>query len=51
MRFKFLAELVQGSKTYKDCYNRAKLLKLKTGKVEEAKEISSNLLSKQGTEH
>ena len=47
-RFTFLAELVGGGKTYKDCYNRAKLLKLKKGTVAEAKEISSNLLSKQG---
>ena len=47
-RFTFLAELVGGGKTYKDCYNRAKLLKLKKGSVAEAKEISSNLLSKQG---
>lgn len=35
-------------KTYKDCYNRAKLLKLKNGTIAEAKEISSNLLSKEG---
>ncbi len=47
-RFTFLAELVGGNKTYKDCYNRAKLLKLKKGSVAEAKEISSNLLSKPG---
>ena len=44
-RFTFLAELVGGGKTYKDCYNRAKLLKLKNGTIEGAKEISSNLLS------
>lgn len=47
-RFTFLAELVGGQKTYKDCYNRAKLLKLKNGTITEAKEISSNLLGKQG---
>ena len=47
-RFTFLAELVAGGKTYKDCYNRAKLLKLKNGTVAEAKEISNNMLSKQG---
>jgi len=49
-RFTFLAELVGCGKTYKDCYNRAKLLKLKNGTIAEAKEISSNLLSnsKQG---
>ena len=44
-----MAELVGGNKTYKDCYNRSKLLKLKKGSVDKAKEISSNLLSKQGT--
>lgn len=44
-RFRFLAELVGSGKTYKDCYNRAKLLKLKNGTKAEAKEISSNLLS------
>lgn len=44
-RFTFLAELVGSGKTYKDCYNRAKLLKLKNGTIAEAKEISSNLLS------
>lgn len=38
-------------KTYKDCYNRSKLLKLKNGTIAEAKEISSNLLSKEGGEH
>lgn len=47
-RFTFLAELVGGGKTYKDCYNRAKLLKLKNGTVDAAKEISRGLLSKQG---
>ena len=34
VRFKYLAELVGGGKTYKDCYNRAKLLKLKKGSIE-----------------
>ena len=38
-RFTFLAELVGGQKTYKDCYNRAKLLKLKNGTIDQAKEI------------
>jgi len=47
-RFTFLAELVGGGKTYKECYKRAKLLKLKKGTVAQAKEISSNLLSRQG---
>ena len=47
-RFTFLAELVGGQKTYKDCYNRAKLLKLKNGTIDQAKEISSNMLSKKG---
>jgi len=50
-RFTFLAELVGGGKTYKDCYNRAKLLKLKKGTMAEAKEISTNLLSKVGGEN
>ena len=47
-RFTFLAELVGGAKTYKDCYKRAKLLKLKNGTVAESKEISNSLLNKQG---
>ena len=47
-RFTFLAELVGGAKTYKDCYKRAKLLKLKNGTVSESKEISNSLLNKQG---
>ena len=50
-RFRFLAQLVGDNKTYKDCYNRAKLLKLKNGTVAEAKEISNSLLSKKGEQH
>ena len=50
VRFKYLAELVGGGKTYKDCYNRAKLLKLKKGSIEQAKEISSGLLAKANSE-
>ena len=46
-RFTFLAELVGGGKTYKDCYKRAKLLKLKNGTLDEAKGISHSLLSEQ----
>ena len=46
-RFTFLAELVGGGKTYRDCYERAKALKLKNGTVEEAKEISHSMLAEQ----
>ena len=45
-RYKMLATLV-GEKTYKECYERAKQLKLKSGDVVAAKEISHELLSKQ----
>ena len=41
-----LANLV-GDKTYKECHERAKKLKLKKGDIETAKEISNELLSKQ----
>lgn len=41
-----LASLV-GDKTYKECHERAKILKLKSGNTETAKEISNELMSKQ----
>lgn len=43
-RFTFLAELVQ-TKTPKECYLRAKLLKLKDNTLDEAKLISARLIS------
>ena len=41
-----MAELVQ-NKTPRECYERAKLLKLKKGTLDQAKEISAKLLNKQ----